>query len=452
MGERIKASRYNHFVEIEDGKRLAFNALSCGLAEMDAENYRRYCELIERGELNGDGQDDFVANLKKGGMVVPVEVDELDGIRAAHYIARFGQKGLGLTIVPTQRCNFACDYCYENKDLHSMRPDRGGLMSEEICKNLVQYCEKQLSKKTGLSVTWYGGEPLLAKQVIKRLTIEFERICKEKDATYSAGMITNGYLLDAATVDWIVEQHIRSVQVTIDGPREVHDVRRPLTSGKGTFDVIIANIDRIPDDKKLRVGLRVNIDDRNSSSVCDLLQVFQEHGWHARSNVTLHFGHVLEYAGACLSMGSHCMGGKEFAQFLVDAYQAALDLGFRNVDYPSQMPTSCAAVGLGSHVIEPNGDVQACWTAIGHRDKRIGVLDESGIKYTDSHLKWLGWSMFQQPMGCTSCSLLPVCMGGCPFKSIYPEDIKDSYAEACTSFRHNLPAMLQLTRLEKSNQ
>jgi hypothetical protein len=41
MSEKLKASRYNHFVEQEDGKYLAFNALSCGLGELDAEKYRQ---------------------------------------------------------------------------------------------------------------------------------------------------------------------------------------------------------------------------------------------------------------------------------------------------------------------------------------------------------------------------------------------------------------------------
>ncbi len=45
MAERVKASRYNHFVDLENGKRLAFNAMTCGLAEMDEESYRRYCDV-----------------------------------------------------------------------------------------------------------------------------------------------------------------------------------------------------------------------------------------------------------------------------------------------------------------------------------------------------------------------------------------------------------------------
>ena len=120
MSQRLKASRYNHFVCDGDGSRLAFNALTCGLAELDSPTYALYETLSRNGHNSGSTEDEpVIQELLRGGFLIPGDSDELDGIRTNHYSARFGPSGRGLTIVPTLRCNFACDYCYYG---------RGGLL------------------------------------------------------------------------------------------------------------------------------------------------------------------------------------------------------------------------------------------------------------------------------------------------------------------------------------
>ena len=181
MTEKLKPSRYNHFVDIGKSKRLAFNALSCGLGEMDDENYHKYLQLTgNNGNSDCENCEELLKDLKMGGFLINEDLDELDGIRATHYKMRFGNNSFGLTLIPTYNCNFACDYCYENSELHSMSPKEGSVMSDEVCNNIVKLCEKEISEKSTFAVTWYGGEPLLAKQIIEKLTKEFVRICEEK--------------------------------------------------------------------------------------------------------------------------------------------------------------------------------------------------------------------------------------------------------------------------------
>lgn len=221
MSDKIKASRYNHFVPLENGNRLAFNALTCGLAEMDPNSYQRYCDLIARGEINGDTADDLQVNLRKGGFITPSDIDELDAIRAAHYQARFGNRGLGLTIIPTYACNFACDYCYQNRNIHQQSQVAGAIMTSEIADNIVKYVSRQVTDFPGLSVTWYGGEPLMAFERIESLTNRLIQLCESKSTEYRAGLITNGYLLTPDKVHRLSDLQIQFVQITLDGPSGV---------------------------------------------------------------------------------------------------------------------------------------------------------------------------------------------------------------------------------------
>jgi uncharacterized protein len=83
-------------------------------------------------------------------------------------------------------------------------------------------------------VTWYGGEPLLGIPVIERLTSKFKEICERKKAEYTAGSI-NGYLFTTKIVKQLLGLGIDFAQITVDGPKETHDSRRPLVGGGQTY-------------------------------------------------------------------------------------------------------------------------------------------------------------------------------------------------------------------------
>ncbi|MEW5925095.1 MAG: radical SAM protein [Candidatus Zixiibacteriota bacterium] len=446
--EKLKASRYNHFVDMEDGTKLAFNALSCGLAEMDKDSYERYKDLADgNGHSTEDETDDLLQNLKKGGFLIPEDLDELDVLRAAHYQARFGNNGFGLTIVPTLNCNFACDYCYESKEIHSLPPDKGGFMSDEVCDNIVKLCEKRIPENSAFSVTWYGGEPMLAKSIIDRLSREFIRICESKKSVYHAGMITNGYLLTKENIQFLIESKVTFLQVTVDGPREVHDKRRPLKSGGGTYDRIMGNLEKMAIKSLISVSIRINIDNRNSNCFKSLLSNLKAAGLDKKNNISFYFGHVVQYNKSCQDISAHCLLTEQYSKFVIKANKYAINNGLKLSTLPRIMISSCGAIAPNSLVIEPSGRIQNCWNTIGNENIKTGQLTPKGINVTDKYVKWLGWNPFNNK--CTDCTILPMCMGGCPYISIYRENQDNAENIICSSWKYNLRPMLGVIKSAK---
>lgn len=180
------------------------------------------------------------------------------------------------------------------------------------------------------------------------------------------------------------------IQVTIDGPKEIHDKRRCLKSGGGSYDRILSNLSNIKEDTPLNVDIRINVDKRNEKNIPDLLEDLKSYGLHQQKNVSINFGHVHHSGTSCPDISTQCMITPEFSNFLVKAYETATMLGFRITNYPSLMLGSCGAVGSGSGVIEPNGNIQNCWETVGMEEKKTGVLGKDGIKYYDNYLKWIG--------------------------------------------------------------
>ena len=67
---------------------------------------------------------------------------------------------------------------------------------------------------------------------------KFIEICDKYGVRYQANIITNGYLLNKEIVKELEDIHVKHIQVTIDGPKDIHDKRRFLKGKQGTFDKI----------------------------------------------------------------------------------------------------------------------------------------------------------------------------------------------------------------------
>lgn len=87
---------------------------------------------------------------------------------------RYNRSHLSLVIAATSNCNFRCVYCYEGSVL------RASTMSEAIQEAIVKFVESEAPHLETFTVTWYGGEPLLALDIIENLSIKFVDICKKE--------------------------------------------------------------------------------------------------------------------------------------------------------------------------------------------------------------------------------------------------------------------------------
>jgi uncharacterized protein len=231
--QRYKPSRFNHFHTLPSGERLAYNSLSNALAVLDQGGIARYQYLA--GGNPPDENNPIDQGLIEGFFVVPESFDEISYLKVLHLKRRFDNTEWSLTIAPTIACNFACDYCFQRH--------HHGKMAPAVQQKLVDLFNAKAS--AGLkrfSVTWYGGEPTLAWDVIQNLSEAFLKISDEKGVDYQATIVTNGYLIDEKKVADMVRWRIRLAQITLDGDEASHDQRRILHSGKGTFSQILHNL------------------------------------------------------------------------------------------------------------------------------------------------------------------------------------------------------------------
>lgn len=140
----------------------------------------------------------------------------------------------------TEYCNFGCTYCYEKNGLgHS----KNKIMSTNVAKRAVDFLFEQSNEP--IDITLFGGEPCLNYDAMQ---IIFETCLKNKKETNkdcSVSIITNGSILYPKLYNLFDKYKYElnfAAQLSIDGPKYVQDISRPLKSGKSSFNLIIKNL------------------------------------------------------------------------------------------------------------------------------------------------------------------------------------------------------------------
>lgn len=398
----MRESRYNFYVPLEeDDKTLVYNALSNSLIEADVETV----DLIKN--YRGDYPDEEkVKKLCNMGFIVGKGFDEITYLKYSSYQAKYSMKSLSLTIAPTLSCNFACPYCYEEEQNISLE--------ESLFSSLNNLVNMHASNKEDINIIWYGGEPLLQVDTISKLTELFKETCKKNNVSYTAGMITNGYLVKDVGLEFFKENINSYIQITLDGPPQMHDQRRCLKGGQPTFWKIMDGI-KMLDQAGFHISLRCNVDRANSAHLNELINIVKD---ASLTKCNMHLGHVESGNKGCSWVDEQYLNVDDFASSYTEFTLFLAQNGIGNIRdglYPQRNGNYCGACSLNSYVIGPNGDVYKCWNDLGFESKRMLNLKSETKTAEEWRNEW-NYTMHEvfEIDKCVECKFLPVCLGGCP--------------------------------------
>ena len=399
-----KLSKFNYHCLNDAGELLLFNSYL---------GFNSMCKIknktVQRLFLENHTSltDEILLKLVKKGIIVANELDEDMKLKSLITDTIASQR-LGLTISPTEGCNFRCKYCYESHDNLNI--------TNEVKENIIIFVRNNIHKYTNLHVSWFGGEPLLSLKTVQDMSKEFMKICNFNRRKYSSTMTTNGYLLDIDTFKTLLDCKINLFQISIDGIKTTHDYQRPTVTGKTTFDLIVKNLLEI---KKLR--------ERNFHIVI-------------RSNVTKEiFNDLDEYIDLISSI---CENDNRFSVMInfaavwsdnIDAefqdtffedltslspiYQKIID-SKKKIKFllPLNTSESCCHLGTNnSFFIRPNGEIHKCTILFEDPNNIVGNLVNGKMVLNDKY-----YSKNLNPNMCAElydCFYAPLCKGEvCPAK------------------------------------
>ena len=142
-------------------------------------------------------------------------------------------KALCLHVAHT--CNLNCEYCFASQGKYK---GERALMTFEAGKRAIDFLVENSSSRHSLEVDFFGGEPLMNFDTVKRLVGYARSIEKSKNKNFRFTLTTNGLLIDDGVIDFC-NREMDNVVLSLDGRKEVHDRFRKDYRGNGSYERIL---------------------------------------------------------------------------------------------------------------------------------------------------------------------------------------------------------------------
>jgi len=421
----LKLSRYNLF--IEEGGYIIYNTLARSLVYMD----KQMAEALRALSFHSIPAE-YLEKLKANNVLVDERYDELQIVKSVYWTSKLQGDKLGIVILPTYQCNLACNYCSQGKNKLPFTMDLDTAAS--VCEWLIKHMQGGNFKH--LSLLFYGGEPLLNLEVVLNLSNRMKRYCDENSLGFNISVITNGVLLSRSVVKKLLDVNLTSVQVTLDGPPNIHNSRRPTKDGKGTFGVIYNNVQEFlalaPNSK---LTIRINLDRENLSYVASLIELLERD--KISELVSIDIGKVditdlnIDYEKRVLS--SRTMG-RSFINLLTACGAGLL----KNSYLENVNPTFCGLATANAFTIDPRGKVFKCLELLNEETFCLGDVKKGISPF--KHLWWLSANPFEDSK-CRRCLFLPLCGGGCTAQAYFLYG--DIYKRVCPWQSYTIEAVIK---------
>jgi uncharacterized protein len=303
----------------------------------------------------------------------------------AELASSFLNESLHLIVLPTEQCNFRCTYCYEDFSI--------GRMSSEVIQGVKRLIDRRLPSLKSLSVSWFGGEPLLGRAIVEDISEHIVRVATDRpELHYEADMTTNGYLLDIPAVERLVGIGIRMFQISLDGPEALHDRTRVRANGQGSFHQIWRNLLSIRNGTaNANVLLRIHLTPDNLPFMPDFLTEIRETFLSDRR-----FQVLLKPVERLGGPNDNTMGivPEQARAHLLAELEAIVLMGAKHTSSLFSAPPVCYASRPNSLMIRANGLIGKCTVALTEPANIIGrLLPDGSMKINNAALRlWLhGW-------------------------------------------------------------
>ncbi len=282
---------------------------------------------------------------------------------------------LHLVVMPTEQCNLRCVYCYED-----FAPGR---MPPPVVHGLKRFLNSRAPELNQLWIAWFGGEPLLAFDIVADIQAHIQALSRRHEQlSSSASMTTNAFLLNRRRLERLLALGVREYQITLDGPRELHDRKRIRPGGGGTFDRIWGNLLAAREVKgEFAVLIRLHIDRDNHQALDQFIDDYQRHfGGDPRFRL---FPRPLSRLGSPRDASLPVFEADESEHIVHRIRTRAHDRGLTCYSI-EKADHACYAARANSFVIRADGHLAKCTVAFSDPDNCVGWLRPDGRVEIDS--------------------------------------------------------------------
>jgi uncharacterized protein len=415
LNPRVSVFRYNGSVYLFDPATRTYasmnEAMLAFVTKPDDAN-----SFDELSDNDRKGLTDVAEQLQRVGILIALESTDKSN--------RFGESEgsvsmTRLAIFVTTKCNLRCAYCYAHGG------DSEKTISRDIWRLAMDHFFSTLSsggqvnrKNVNLAIHG-GGEPTIEFAILKEIVADFCERARIAGLQPSVSIGTNGTYNDSVQ-QWIVENNI-SVNISLDGPRDIQNHQRPFRSGGASYDIVVHNLQGLVK-AGMRVSVRATITDEAVVTMEKTVELVKQLGL-----ASIDF-EPITLAGRSITSALSRPDAEQFIEKFLQCFLLGLkydiDVKYSGLRcFEPYHQRFCAACGH-NFCVTPDGNVTTCYEVLDSNDPAaseffIGKIDpiQGQVVLNQARIEQLKLRVAENMNACKGCFLRNQCAGDCPIKS-----------------------------------
>lgn len=394
----MKYSQFNNHFFYEQ-KYVWFNSFSNEFLIMEPILHELLIASKNENNLLGlkEIHEDLFNVLLSKNFIINDSVDEIALVRQWNKNLIENESFYHITVNPTMNCNFKCWYCYET---HIKDSKLSKNRIKAIC-NHIDFVFNKYKKLKDFKLSWFGGEPLLYYDSTVRPILKYaHNVFKNSGVNFYSTFTTNGLLLNMDRISDFKRFNVNFLQITLDGFEEEHNKVRYISKNKGSFKQIVENIILLAKNE-INVTVRINFSEKTLLNISKLADFFLKLEDNYLKFLLFDFHQVWQEE-------------KDLSVELNEAlsYFKLRGLNTAQRDDVDTFKSPCYADKKNHATINYNGEVFKCTARDFKTSLKEGdLLDDGTIMWNEKYYQRLNSKIKNIP--CLSCSILPICGGGC---------------------------------------
>ena len=348
-------------------------------------------------------------------------------------------------------CNLNCQYCFASQgQYHGER----ALMSFEVGKQALDFLIAQSGSRVNLEVDFFGGEPLMNWDVVKRLVQYARSVEKERGKNFRFTLTTNGVLIDDDVIDF-ANREMSNVVLSLDGRKEVHDRYRVDYAGNGSWEKIVPKFQKLVQARQGKnYYMRGTFTHANPDFLKDI-QTMLDLGFTelsmepvvcAPEDPAALTAEDLEIVKDQYELLAKDMLRREKEGKPITFYHYMLDLMGGPCIY--KRISGCGS-GTEYMAVTPWGDLYPCHQFVGEEAYKLGDI-WNGVTNTALREEFRSCNAYARPE-CNDCWARFYCSGGCAANAFHATgSIRGVYEAGCELFRKRIECAIMMKVAEDS--
>ena len=342
-------------------------------------------------------------------------------------------------------CNLACRYCFaEEGEYHGKRD----LMSYEVGRQALDFLIANSGNRRNLEVDFFGGEPLMNWEVVKKLVEYGREQEKIHDKKFRFTLTTNGVQLNDEIMEF-ANKEMANVVLSVDGRKEIHDLMRPFPKGAGSYDLVIPKFQKFAELRNQdKYYVRGTFTRHNLDFSKDVLHL-ADLGFKQISVEPVVAGENEEYALREEDLPVIYEEYDRLAKEMIRRKKAGEGFNFFHfmIDLTGGPCVYKRLSGCGSGTeylaVTPWGDLYPCHQFVGEEKYLMGNVFE-GIKKPQIQEEFKGCNVYTKE-ACKDCFARFYCSGGCAANSYkFHGTIQDTYEIGCKLQRKRVECAIMI--------